>query len=355
MLTPKQMNAMPTYTANTSAIVRSILATTIAVCLVLSPALVRGDDQQENQSGQPEAAIFSSLVDKYHSYLLGTVNQPAVWFDNFFGDPRTEDEELPKSFVRLRISARYTEGEGFKFPVRIRANIKMPRASRKLRLIIIGENEDELLTARYGDDSTNVTGEGRDEKKSSVGLRYTLYKTLRSKLNFGGGTSNLSPFEYYGRVSYRRLLHIGRNNIIGFKQSGFWNSIDGLGETSRLDLEKTLTHEITGRLSLSGTYYDNDPDSATNNGLNWGVEISFFKHLTAKTAAAFDLGTCGVTRPTSKITDYRIAGRIRTNTLRPWLFLEIEPEVTFPLDEITGERHAVGAITILMEIQFAAT
>jgi hypothetical protein len=35
--------------------------------------------------------------------------------------------------------------------------------------------------------------------------------------------------------------------------------------------------------------------------------------------------------------------------------LEIEPEVTFPLDEITGERHAVGAITILMEIQFAAT
>ncbi|MEN8134821.1 MAG: hypothetical protein ABFS18_04705 [Thermodesulfobacteriota bacterium] len=295
-----------------------------------------------------------SFVDKYHSYLLDRVNQPAVWFDNFFGDPRTDDEELPTSFVRLRISARYTEGERFRFPVRIRANIKLPRASRKLRLIVVGENEDELLIARPGDDSANATGETLDEERSSVGLRYTFYKTLRSKLHFGGGTRNLSPFEYYVRVSYRRLIHIGEENIIRFKQSGFWNSLDGFGETSRLDLERALAHEITGRLSLFGTYYDSDPNTETNNGLNWGVETSFFKHLTTKTAASLDLGAYGVTRPASETTNYRIASRIRTNTLRPWLFFEIEPGVTFLTPE-TDKKQAVGTITIMMEIQFAAT
>ena len=335
-------------TANISAVFKSPLTIILTVCLVLHPHSAKGENQQETPNN-----TFMSSVDRYHSYLLGKVNQPAVWFDNFFGDPRTEDEELPTSFVRLRLTSRYTEGEGFKFPVRLRANIKLPQASRKLRLVIVGENEDELQAAHTGDDSTNVTGEGIDEEKSSIGLRYTFYKTLRSKLHFGGGTSSLSPFEYYFRVSYRRLVHIGRENVIRLKQTGFWNSIDDFGETSRLDLEKNLAHEITGRLSLFGTYYNSDPDSETNNGLNWGVETSFFKHLTTKTAASFDLGVYGVTRPNSEITNYRIASRVRTNILRSWLFFEIKPDVTFPLTE-DGKRQAVGAITIMMEIQFAA-
>ncbi len=337
-----------TCPANISAIFRSILATIMAVCLILHSEPARG----EPQSSQAETDTFMSFVDKYHSYLLGRVNQPAVWFDNFFGDPRTEDEELPTSFVRLRISARYTEGERFEFPIRLRANLKLPRASRKLRLIIVGENEEEFRTAQSGDDSANITGEDINEERSSIGLRYTFYKTLRAKLHFGGGVGNLVPFEYYGRISWRRLIHIGKKNIIRLKQSGFWNSVDGYGETSRLDLERSLAYEITGRLSLSGTYYDNDPNTETNNGLNWGVETNFFKHITKKTAASFDLGAYGVTRPDIKNTDYRIASRVRTNILRPWLFFEIEPQVTFPLTE-TGKRQAVGAITVMMEIQFA--
>lgn len=339
---------------NTGVVSKSIIAIMMAVCLALPASPAMGEEiQPDTQESQAESAASMNFVDKYHAYLQDRVNQPAVWFDNFFGDPETDDDELPTSFVRLRISAQYTEGEGFYLPVRLRANIKLPRASRKLRLIIAGENEEELQSSADRDTTTTVTGEKSTDEKSTVGLRYTLYKTLRAKLHFGGGVSNIVPLEYYGRVSYRRLIHIGRKNIIRLKQSGFWDSVDGYGETSRLDLERAFAHEITGRLSLSGTYYDSDPDTEINRGLNWAVETSFFKHLTTKTAVAFDLGTYGVTRPASEITNYKIAGRIRTNPLRPWLFLEIDPAVTFPRDEITGERHAIGAITVMMEIQFA--
>lgn len=344
---------MATDPANTSAVFRSIIGAILAVCLLLPSAQARGDVQAELPGRPPEKKSFMSFVDRYHSYLLGRVNQPAVWFDNFFGDPITDDEELPTSFVRLRIAGRFTEGEGFKFPVRLRANIKLPRASRKLRLIVVGENEDELLTAQSEDDPAKVTVGETDEERSSVGLRYTLYKTIRSKLHFGGGINNLAPFEYYGRVSYRRLIHIGKENVIRFKQTGFWDSINGLGETSRLDLERALAYDIAGRLSLYGTYYDSDPNLETNNGLNWAVETSFFKLLTTKTAASFDLGAYGVTRPDSQTSRYRIASRIRTNILRPWFFFEIEPEVNF-LQPETGTNDAVGALMIMMEIQFAA-
>lgn len=344
-MTPKTMNP------------RTIFRVTLAIFLTISPVFsaATGHCQAGQAPPQPspaEEGSFMSFIDRYHTYLTGQVNQPAVWFDNFFGDPRADDD-LPTSFVRLRLSARFTEGEGFKFPVRIRANIKLPRASRKLRLVIVGESYEELQATRPGDHTGTTAGEGFDKEKGSVGLRYTLYKNLRSLLHFGGGTSNLVPFEYYGRINYQRLVHIGSHSVTRAKQTVFWNSIDGFGETSTLDLERNLPRLITGRLSLSGTYYDSDPGTEENKGLNWTVQTSFFKHLTSKTAASLDLGVFGITRPTTKISNYVIATRIRTNILRPWLFFEIVPEISFPVNELTDELTAVGALTGMMEIQFA--
>lgn len=341
---------------HTNSLISQLALTTImVVCLFLYPDKARGEEQQETPVEQEENDKFMNFVDRYHTYLLNRVNKPAIWFDNFFGDPRTDDEDLPKSFVRLRLSSRYTEGEGFEFPVRIRANLKLPRASRKLRLIVVGQSEQEFQKAKNRDDPSNIGDEELKAEGSGVGLRYTLFKTVRSKLHFGGGVNNLSPLEYLGRVAWRRLIHVGKKNIIRLKQTGFWHSEDGYGETSRIDLERVLAHQLTGRLSLHGTYYDNDPDTEKNNGLNWGIETNLFKRITPKTAVSFDLATHGVTRPEREVTDYRIASRIRTNTLRPWLFFEVEPQVTFPLSEITEERQAVGAITVVMEIQFAGT
>jgi len=212
-------------------------------------------------------------------------------------------------------------------------------------LVIVGENPEEFQTARTGEDRANLTGEEADSERSSVGLRYVIYKSLRSTLNFGGGTSSLSPFEFYLRTSYSRFIHIGGDNVINFRETGFWNSIDGFGETTRFDYEKTLPREITGRLSLFGTY------SEVSYGIDWGLENSYFKQLSPKTAVSLDLGAYGITRPTFKDTVYSIGVRTRANMLRPWLFLEVGPQVAFPLSE-DDKRDAVGIITVMMEIQF---
>lgn len=312
-----------------------------------SPAATLDDDNADSERGS-----FMKLVDEYHSYLEGRVNQPAMWFDNFFGEPRADDDELPQSFVRLRVSSQFTEGEGFTFPVRLRVNMKLPRASNKLRLIIVGQSEDELLAKKDVDDNNLTAADSLVEEKSSVGLRYTLYQNIRSRLHFGGGTS-LSPFEYYGSTNFKRLIHIADNDVVTFSQTGTWNSIYGLSETTQFDFEKIIWEEITLRLSVTGTYYDSDPDTDDNNGLNWGGAASFYKLLSTKTAASLDLGIYGLTRPSFEISNYRVAYRVRTNTLRPWLFFEIEPEVTFPLSD-DGARQAVGAFYLMTEIQFAS-
>lgn len=294
-----------------------------------------------------EQEPVTTFWDRYQESISETINKPVIWFDNFFGDPRIEDEDLAESFVRLRNAVRFTEGEEVTYPIRLRANIKLPRASRRLRLIITGENEEDLRVAQTN--STAVPGltPQQPDDTTNLGLRYSIYTTLRSTLHFGGGVRLQNPLEYYLRLRYRRLIHIGSRNIFRFTETGFWHSLDKFGETSRLDFERSLSKTLSNRISTFGTY------SEVSEGVDWGVEESLFKQLSPKSAISLDLGAYGDTRPHTEINNYRIGSRFRKNILRPWLFFEIEPEVNFPLD-IDGKRRAVGAVTFIFEIQFAS-
>jgi hypothetical protein len=48
---------------------------------------------------------------------------------------------------------------------------------------------------------------------------------------------------------------------------------------------------------------------------------------------------------------YRLSTRLRSNFLRDWLFLEVEPEYYWPRDAL-GEYHLFKAITFSLEMQF---
>jgi hypothetical protein len=290
------------------------------------------------------AEVITDYLDEYHTYMLGKIKGQTIWFNNFFGDRRIEEDDQPSSFVRLRTVARFTEGEGMTFPIRLRANLELPKVNRRLRLVIFGGNREADRFKESDDviDSSLRSGEGKDW--TNLGLRYMIYKSLRDRFHFGGGLSLGWPLDYYGRIRYERLLHNGNNNVIRFTESGFWNSLAGFGETSQVDLEKILSTSITGRVSLFGTYSEEKP------GLQWGAESSLFRQLSESSAVALDLGVYGLTEP-SRSETYRIAGRYRRNFLRPWLFFEIEPEVLFPLSD-SGKREAVGVLTTVLEIQF---
>lgn len=292
-----------------------------------------------------EPEQIENFWDSYYSSLGEDIHRPIIWFDNFFGDPRTEDEELPASFIRVRSAVAFTEGEGLAFPIRIHANIQLPKASRRLRLIVTGENEEDLIDARADSSAAPGVTTLQNQDTTNLGLRYVIYKTLRSKLHFGGGLRLHWPVESYLRMRYLRIIHIGRINLIRFTETGFWHSIDGFGETTRIDFERTLSKNISVRLSTFGTH------SEISEGVDWGVETSLFTLLTPKSALSYDLGAYGHTRPHTVVDTYRIGTRYRRNILRPWLFFEIEPELRFVLNE-TQERDAVGTITFRLEVQF---
>ncbi|NTV14755.1 MAG: hypothetical protein HGA96_12625 [Desulfobulbaceae bacterium] len=305
--------------------------------------------QAETEPPAPEEtsaeAVICNYLDEYHTYLLGKIKGPTIWFDNFFGDQRAEEDDLPVSFVRFRAVARYTEGEGMTFPMRLRANLNLPKINRRLRLVIFGGNrEEDRLRETDNNLDPSLMG-AQQEERPNLGLRYLIYKTLRDRFDFGGGLSLSSPASYNGRMRYERLIQISPLYITRFTETGFWDSQIGFGETTRLDFEKILAPQTTGRFSLFGTFAEDNP------GLQWGAEINLYRQLSEQSALAFDLGAYGDGVTTGQVTNYRIASRYRRNFLRPWLFFEVEPEMIFPLIE-RGERDAIGIMTTVLEIQF---
>lgn len=304
---------------------------------------VRAESASAEQNGG--SGRIMSFVDTYHKYLEDKLRGPTFWFDNFFGDKRMQEVDPPSTFLRLRTSARFTEGEGFKFPVRVNANVILPRVNHRLRLIVIGGSPQDNLEPST--DETNDSGlrNVNDNERTDMGLRYLVYKTMRDHFHFGGGLSVGWPMEAYVRMQYIRLLHLGNNNVVRFTETGYWNTLHGIGETSRLDLERVLPAGITGRFSVYATFQNN------NNGLIWGAESSFFRQLSQKSALGLDLGAYGETRP-DLINTYRIATRYRRNVMRPWLFFEVQPEVLFPLEDDNVTRQAIGVLTLTLECQF---
>ncbi len=316
----------------------------LTLILAFGAPRARGEESFASAEQPRSSGRIMSFLDTYHTYLEDKLRGPTLWFDNFFGDRRLEDDDPPATYVRLRTSARFTEGEGFKFPVRVNANVILPRVNRRLRLIAFGGNRYDDLEPRPDNlDSSLLTED--DQEQTSLGLRYMIYKTLRDRFHFGGGLTVGWPMESYIRIRYIRLMHLGKLNVVRLSETAYWNTLHGSGETSLLDLERVLPANITGRLSFFASYLENE------SGLHWGVETSFFRQLTPKSALSLDLGVYGLTRP-DLITTYRIASRYRRNFLRPWLFFEIEPELLLPLEEDQKTRQAVGVFTMALECQF---
>lgn len=311
-------------------------------------SIVAKADQESLGKTLPSDELIYSFLDDSHTYLQGKIKGPTIWFDNFFGDPRVEDSEIPTSFIRFRAVSRYTEGEKLTFPVRFLANLTLPKVNQRLHLIFFGGNSQDAQQERSGDEiDSTLQEDGNIEDRTNLGLRYVFFDSLRSWFHFGGGVRLGWPVDYYGRMHYGRVLHRGKLNVIRFTEVVFWKSQAGFGETSRLDLERILSEKITGRLSFYGTFVEN------KDGLQWGTEVNLFRPFSPKAAMALDLGMYGVEKPSFKAIKYRLAIRYRQNIFRRWLFYEIEPEVNY-YPGADHPDHTVGIITLVLEFQFVS-
>lgn len=303
------------------------------------------------QQGDPCAATEVSgetWLDQTHDFVDRKLCQPAVWFDDFFGDDRVLENVRPTLFFSLRNSARWTEGQGFDLINDYRLQYRLPQMQKMLRKaklsIVVGSPTDKSAT-QPGKSVEPGVDPATGASRPTIGLRADFFSWLRSLVSIDVGIKiNLRPDPFI-RMRYQYLKPFGEVYLIRFSETAMFRYIEHFTETSQFDLERKITTFTFLRWSNYVTY------SEGTAGITWNSGISLISQLTPKSAITYDTNIWGVNHPEWTIENYRVGSRYRRNFYRPWLFFELSPEVTWPIDE-SGHRNTTYAFMGTLEVQF---
>lgn len=294
-----------------------------------------------------EAAFHRTWFDRTHSYLTSMLCQPSVWFDGFFGQHRA-GEDWAGSLVRWRGSIRLDEQEGSEYSSEFRAQFRLPKMNKKVKLVITSESGDDQSSSHPDEDPYDLGPAGTDvgeESRTTAGLRYYLTDTRKMRINAGVGLKLGSSVQPYVRFRLRYTEPLGSSTLLRFIPSAIWLRDEGINRSMRIDLERRLSEDTLLRASQSFAREELTP------GIQWGSVLTFYDRLSSAMVMALQAGIRGDTYPDNRIERYRLSARFRSNFLREWLFMEIEPEYYWPRDD-QGAYHLYRAITFSLEMQF---
>jgi hypothetical protein len=326
----------------------------LGIALTLVPFSTPVHAQSADESVKPEASETAATnpcrdenyhpegwLDRTHSYVSERLCEPAVWFDGFFGDPRSEEETPVGSFLRLRNSLRWDQSRDFGHDVRLSANIALPRLSRRVRLLI---SRNDAIEGELDRTDERVDAE---DAETRLGLRLVLSDRGRTHFDLDGtlkiSSGGPNP-QLRGRARHTRELT--RETLARLTQTVFWERDDGFGTGSRVDLEWLPDPLSLVRLTGRGTV------SEGSDGVDWRSGLIGFRQINRRTAIRSELGAFGYTRPEFEAEEVFINFRFRRAFLREWLFYELQPEYAWPIDDDKGRRGSDWRFILTLEIQF---
>ena len=276
-----------------------------------------------------------SWYDETQVYVNSKFCEPALWFDNFFGNDRVFLEGAAGTYIRWRNDFSYDEEEHFQYYPDLSFSVELPVLESRLRLTFESDEDESLRDVAPGSDK---------ESTNALGLQLDLAENTRSKFNI---TVSLSPrvrlryrytYPVYETVTLRLTQELQRENEVHSSRT-------------LIDFEKLFKNRLFFRSSSEGTI------SEEFDGIDWLQAFVLYQRVNKKTSLSYETSATGITEPMTLATNYRVAVRFRKNFHRRWLFYEISPELTWPvtLDEdrqIVENRRSKWLIFFRFEVHF---
>ena len=288
-------------------------------------------------------------IDESHRYVERELLSGLVWdLDSYFGEERPKDEPAG-SVVRWRTEWRADDRRHTGFRTSALADVRLPQAQRwisQTRLVFEGESTAD--PQRPYNESLGNPGFSPSlrAEQAHLELRQVLVKTPQTSFDAGAGIQLRILPDPFVQVRFRQHLDLGARFESRFGQTLFWRPRDGAGEASVLDFARPLASHTVARWNNGATL------SQITSGLEWYTDLGVAQEIPALRAAVWVAGAVsGHTRPRGEVTGYRLYTRLRRDLWRRWLFVELEPELAWPLDPVLG-RLRVFAATIRTEVLF---
>lgn len=289
-------------------------------------------------------------VDKVHNNLEQGILEQVIRFDNFFGNPKGEEERKTGYRMQLRDFIRVDQKGNLKYALSIRANAKLSNISERVRLYISGDNTVEPAAIRLPEDPGNP---GFDRPSTAVTarianteLRFGFLETPLTYIFLGAGFTFVIPPETFVRTRVQHIHHINDFTIVRAAETLFVNNVAGLGESTEVIAERLLTPKTLLRWSSTGTVSNRIP------GMEWASELSLTQQLSPKSAISFAGGVNGVTSFDDVTSNYGLLARYRRNFLISWLFYETGPDIIWQR-QIIDRRFLINyGMSFALEVVF---
>jgi len=257
-----------------------------------------------------------SFIDKTYEVITKGIHMPVLWFDDFFSDSRTFDEKPASSELRVINEFNFEEGKKYTFKTYFHFSIRMPKAVKRLKLII--EREERPSQEQT---ETTITSQEENINRSKFGLRYSIFYSVISYLNFSFGAKTGFPPKVYFRTKYRLNIPLSKKFLTRFTGRILWFEDTGFEEKIDLDFEKIISRR--SMIRFGNVFLFDLP----KNFFKLDTSITYRHQISKKIAFSYSIGMWGEKEDRFSDLGYRINMRIRSSFFRNWFFWEISPAV----------------------------
>jgi hypothetical protein len=169
---------------------------------------------------------------------------------------------------------------------------------------------------------------------------------LRGQIDVDAGVHVDIPLDPYLRLNYRRAWTLPASVVARFRQSGFWQYVDGFGTSSKLDLDRGLGDHLLLRASGLAKVAEKV------DGVEWNTTLTLYHELSPKHALGYQLTADGETGREVPLRDYGARLIYRRQILRDWLILELRGGIGWPREHLTERREFNWGLGAAVEMRF---
>ena len=285
-------------------------------------------------------------LDRMHARLYRTMCLTAARFDGFFGNARFDDE-YQATHGSLAVGMLWDERDQLDQSVRFRLRVHLPQLDERFNAFIGRTDFDEEVTGVRDDFDSLPRQFGRESDDAVLlGLGYSQPGRAGGYFDGGIGARLTFPMDPYVKGRYRLALPFFERNVLRLSETLFWKNSEGIGATTRWDLERLLAEKFLFRWTGSGTL------TQKTEGLLWFSSATLYHNLGGGSALAYQAAISGESRRDVAITDYGLRLIYRQRIYQDWLFLELRSSITWPRETLLERRERNLGAGVGLELLF---
>jgi hypothetical protein len=266
------------------------------------------------------------IVESMHRSLSYGFLSSATWLDSFFGDRRYESESNESQF-RVRFDAFRDANNGMIYhKPDYSLRLVLPQLRKMTRLEILG-------------DPTTVEDPTRPQISPTEEPQTITSKNVAGTLQYFPVESNRSNFSvragvklHYAKFSaligprYRYLIPLDPW-ALRFTQEVIWYTENKWQTFTTIDFERSLSGGLFFRTTLEGIWTE------YQKGFPYSLSFVLAHPLDTNRALFYSWVNTFQTRPNNELLGELLIVGYRQRLWKPWLFLEIDPQASFPREK----------------------